>query len=43
MFVIGVDNLVSEEIKALLVIGVMLVALIIIEFILLRDGKGKKE
>lgn len=35
----------SEEIKALLGIGVMLVALIIIEFILLRDkeGKGKKK
>ena len=33
----------SEEIKALIGIGVMLAALIIIEFILLRDGKGKKK
>lgn len=43
MFVIGVDNLMTEEIKALLGIGVMLVALIIIEIILLKDGKGEKK
>lgn len=33
----------SEEIKALLGIGVMLVALIIIEVVLLRDKDGKGE
>lgn len=33
----------TEEIKALIGIGVMLVVLIIIEVVLLRDGKGKKK